>query len=138
MANNRVLLEIDIITQDFNEFKISEDELRKYFGCSDIITKYLYQNLDSSIYSLHPDNSLLFSPGLLTGIHIPTASKISICGRSPLIGIWNEATVDGHWGVTLKKNGYEGIIIKGKTSHPVYFLVNSDGISFEDAQTLKR
>jgi len=130
------LLEIDLTNQDFHELEVKENELRKYLGGSGIAVRYLYQHLDPAIPPLHPDNPILFFPGLLTGFPIPTASKTSICGRSPLTGIWNEATVGGHWGAALKKNGYEGIIIKGKSSHPIYLLINSKEVIFKDAYKL--
>jgi len=130
------LLEIDLTNQDFHELEVKENELRKYLGGSGIAVRYLYQHLDPAIPPLHPDNPILFFPGLLTGFPIPTASKTSICGRSPLTGIWNEATVGGHWGRSLKKNGYEGIIIKGKSSHPIYLLINSKEVIFKDAYKL--
>jgi len=135
MVNKR-LLEVDLSNQLFHELKVSEDEWRKYLGGSGLAASYLYQHLDPSISPLHPDNPLLFFPGLLTGIPIPTASKTSVCGRSPLTGIWNEATVGGQWGAMLKKNGYEGIIIKGKAAQPQYLFINSEGVTFEDAQMI--
>jgi len=130
------LLEIDLTNQDFHELEVKENELRKYLGGSGIAVRYLYQHLDPANTPLHPDNPIFFFPGLLTGFPIPTASKTSVCGRSPLTGIWNEATVGGHWGAALKKNGYEGIIIKGKSSHPIYLLINSKEVIFKDAYKL--
>ncbi|MFO8165677.1 MAG: aldehyde ferredoxin oxidoreductase family protein [Desulfatiglandales bacterium] len=132
----RKFLVINLTSQDFKEHKIDEKELRKYLGGSGIAAWYLYQNLNPSVQRLDSDNPLFFFPGLLTGTPIPTASKTSVCGRSPLTGIWNEATVGGQWGAALKKNGYEGIIIKGKAAQPVYLYINSDGVTFEDAQTI--
>ena len=136
MPNIRKILEIDLANQQFKELKVSEDELRKYLGGSGLATNYLYHHLDPSISPLHPDNPILFYPGLLTGTPIPTASKTSVCGRSPLTGIWNEATVGGHWGAALKKNGYEGIVIKGKAAQPQYLFINSEGVIFEDAHMI--
>lgn len=130
------LLQIDLTNQSFHELNITEEEWRKYLGGSGIATQYLYQHLDSSIPPLHPDNSSPFLPGLLTGIPIPKASKTSICGRYLLTGIWNEATVGSHWGSTLKPNEIECIIIKGRASHPVYLLINSEGIAFLNARKL--
>lgn len=136
MSNKRKLLEIDLTNHQVHKFSVTEEELRKYLGGSGLAAKYLYQYLDPLLPPLHPDNPLLFFPGLLTGLLIPTACKTSVCGRSPLTGIWNEATVGGHWGAALKKNGYEGIIIKGKAANPLYLYLNSDGITFRDARTL--
>ena len=136
MVNKRKILEINITTHHFKELIVTEEEVRKYLGGSGLAAQYLYQCLDPTISPLAPDNPLLFFPGLLTGINIPTACKTSVCGRSPLTGIWNEATVGGHWGAALKKSGYEGMILKGKAANPIYLYLNSDGVIFEDAQTL--
>ena len=130
------LLEVDLTNRLFYETKVSEEKVRRHLGGSGLAVEYLYQNLNPSVSPLHPDNPLLFFPGFLTGTPIPTASKTSVCGRSPLTGIWNEATVGGQWGAALKKIGYEGIIIKGKATHPVYLFINSTGITFKDAQTI--
>jgi len=133
---NKRILEIDLNAQNVHELEVSEDDFKKYLGGSGIAAKYLYQYLDTSISPLDPDNPLLFFPGLLSGIAIPTASKTSVCGRSPLTGIWNEATVGGQWGAALKKNGYAGIIVKGKARWPVYLFINSNGVIFEDARKI--
>ena len=134
MIEKRKLLEIDLTNQQYQESQIPEDELRKYLGGSGIAIKYLHNDLNPSIDPLSQENPLLFFPGLMTGINVPTASKTSVCARSPLTGIWNEATVGGNWGAMLKKNGFEGIIIKGKSKKPVYLYISSDKVVFKDAQ----
>ena len=136
MIEKRKLLEIDLTNQQYQESQIPEDELRKYLGGSGIAIKYLHNDLNPSIDPLSQENPLLFFPGLMTGINVPTASKTSVCARSPLTGIWNEATVGGNWGAMLKKNGFEGIIIKGKSKKPVYLYISSDKVVFKDAQDL--
>jgi hypothetical protein len=80
--------------------------LRKYLRGSGSAAKYFYENLNPSTSAFHPENILLFSPSLLTGISITTASKTSVCVRSSLTVIWNESTAGGQWGTALKKTGY--------------------------------
>ena len=120
MTIKRKFLEINLTNHQYREIMVPDDEFKEYLGGSGIAIKYLYHILNPSVSPLHPDNPLLLIPGLLTGTLIPTASKTSVCGRSPLTGIWNEATVGGKWGAMLKKNGWEGIIIKGKANKPEY------------------
>lgn len=136
MKEKNVVLEVDLSSKKIEKINIYSDLFRKYLGGSGIAAYFLYKILDTKIEPLHPDNSLFFFPGFLTGLPIPTACKTSICGRSPLTGIWNEATVGGYWGATLKKSGYEGIIIKGKALQPTYLLINSEGVTFKDASPL--
>jgi len=116
--------------------KLSEKVFKKYLGGSGISSWFLYKNENKNLHPLHPDNPILFFAGLLTGNPIPTASKVSVCARSPLTGIWSEATVGGYWGLELKKQGYEGIFVTGKAERPVYLRVSSEGIKIENSQEL--
>ena len=116
--------------------KLSEEVFKKYLGGSGISSWFLYKNENKNLHPLHPDNPILFFAGLLTGNPIPAASKVSVCARSPLTGIWSEATVGGYWGLELKKQGYEGIFITGKAERPVYLRVSSEGIKIENSQEL--
>ncbi|MCD6310005.1 MAG: aldehyde ferredoxin oxidoreductase family protein, partial [Candidatus Eremiobacteraeota bacterium] len=52
--------------------------------------------------------------------------KACIVSRSPLTGIWGEATVGGRWGARLKASGHDGIIITGESREPVMLFVNPE------------
>jgi len=49
---------------------------------------------------------------------------------NPLTMAWGETHASGFWGVELKRAGFDGIIIKGKSSTPVYLYVH-DGLNSE-------
>ncbi|GAI74654.1 unnamed protein product, partial [marine sediment metagenome] len=123
MFKNKKLLEVNLTNNTISRRKLKEKTLKNYLSGSGLATKLLYDELQTDLSPLHPDSPLLFFSGLLTGTSIPTACKLSICAKSPLTGIWNEATVGGTWGAELKFCGYEGIIIRGKAEKPVYLYI---------------
>ncbi|MCK4686863.1 MAG: aldehyde ferredoxin oxidoreductase, partial [Candidatus Lokiarchaeota archaeon] len=130
----RRIIHINLTKNTSSIQKIEESLFRKYLGGSGLAAKLLYNKLHPELPSLHPDSPLLFFSGLLTGTAVPTASKLSVCARSPLTGIWNEATVGGTWGAELKFCGYEGIIIRGKAEKPVYLFITPEEVKIKDAQ----
>lgn len=136
MTKNKKLLEINLNKNTISDRKLEEKILKKYLGGSGLAAKLLYDELQPGLSPLHPDSPLLFFSGLLTGTSVPTASKLSICAKSPLTGIWNEATVGGTWGAGLKSCGYEGIIIRGKAEKPVYLFITPKEVKIKDAQEI--
>jgi len=136
MAKNKKLLEINLNKNTVSDREIEEKILKNYLGGSGLASKLLYDELQPDLSPLHPDSPLLFFSGLLTGTAVPTASKLSICAKSPLTGIWNEATVGGTWGAELKSCGYEGIIIRGKAEKPVYLFIAPEEVKIKDAREI--
>lgn len=134
--NSRKIINIDLTNNTISVRKLKEEMLKNYLGGSGLAAKLLYDELSADLLPLHPDSPLMFFSGLLTGTSIPTASKLSVCAKSPLTGIWNESTVGGKWGAELKFCGYEGIIIVGKAEKPVYLYITPKEIKIKDAQEI--
>jgi len=136
MFKNKKLLEINLTNNTIGDRKLKEEVLKNYLGGSGLAAKLLYDELQPNLSPLHPDSPLLFFSGLLTGTSVPTASKLSVCAKSPLTGIWNESTVGGKWGAELKFCGYEGIIVTGKAEKPAYLYITPEEIKIKDAQEI--
>ena len=132
----RRMINVDLTKNTISIQKLEENIFRYYLGGSGLAAKLLYDELSTELPSLHPDSPLLFFPGLLTGTPAPTASKLSICAKSPLTGIWDEATVGGTWGAELKFCGYEGVVVTGKAEKPVYLYITPEEIKIKDAQEI--
>ncbi len=135
MSNiQRRIIEVNLTKSFISIKKVEENLFKNYLGGSGLAAKLLYDELQTGLSPLHPDSPLLFFSGLLTGTPIPTASKLSVCAKSPLTGIWNESTVGGKWGAELKFCGYEGVIIRGRAAKPVYLYITPEEIKIKDAQ----
>lgn len=129
------VLSIDLETRESDVLAISPDDVRQYFLGSGWAAKYLYDS-GEVFEPLDPRNPLLFIAGLFTGGNLPGTSKVNVCARSPLTGIWNEATVGGHWGAEFRKTGFDGLIFRGRSAEPVFLMVTPEGATFHDAADL--
>lgn len=117
------ILTVNLTNKKIAEREIEQKNVIKYFLGSGLAAKILFEEFDSKINPLAPENPLIFMAGVFTGTIIPTACKLSVCAKSPLTGIWNEATVGGHFPATFRATGYDGIIITGSSAKPVYLLI---------------
>jgi len=130
------ILSIDLTSKKITKKEISRNDVQKFFLGSGMAAKILYDDLDPSTGPLDPENPLLFLAGLFTGTMIPTACKLSACAKSPLTGIWNEATVGGHWPSALRSTGYDGIMLTGKSEKPVYLFISDEKTEIRPAEHL--
>jgi aldehyde:ferredoxin oxidoreductase len=134
--NTLCLVRIDISNNKMNTEKIEESLLKAFLGGSGPSIRFLLNGLDINKDSFDPESPIIFMRGLLTGTSIPAACKSSVCGKSPLTGIWNEATVGGYWGAKLSTTPYDGIIITGRARYPVYLLINEKGVEVKSAKEI--
>jgi hypothetical protein len=66
----------------------------------------------------------------------PTSGRHCVITRSPLTGCQTTAHAGGFWGTMLKLAGYDGIIIRGKASRPVYLFIDEGEAQLLDAGSL--
>ena len=128
-----IIWDVDLSNQRAAKADIAEEDFRLYLGGSGLGAKLLLQELDSEEDPLSMNSPLLFFPGMITGSPAPTACRTIVMGRSPLTGIWGEATAGGFWGAELKSSGVDGLIIRGRAEKPVYLWITPEGLEFKDA-----
>ncbi len=130
------LLWIELDTEEWQATDIAPDEVRHYLLGSGLAAKILDERLQPQLDPLDPANPLLMVNGLLTGTFIPTASRVSVCGRSPLTGIWCESAAGGYWGPELRFAGYDGVVFTGRAEKPVYLWIHDGQVEFRPASSL--
>ena len=85
----------------------------------------------------HPDMPLLLFAGPLVNTRSPTSGRMTIMSRSPLTGAVGDSSVGGSFGFHLKKAGFDGIIITGKSDRLCGIEINDNNIHISDASHLK-
>jgi len=130
------ILTIDLSNRKTGILEIRDEDVKSYFLGSGLAGKYLLYDYDNEVDPFAPAAPLLFFSGLFTGGTLPGTSKHCVCARSPLTGIWNAATVGGHWPAEFRKTGYDGMIIVGKSDEKVYLYVTGDKVEFRSATDL--
>ena len=130
------LLIVDLSNRTTRERAIDPEDVRKYFLGSGLAAKLLYYDHDPLVDPLAPEAPLLFMSGLFTGGPLPGTSKLCVCARSPQTGIWNEATVGGHWPAEFRRTGFDGIVFVGKAQEKTWVKLTPDGAEFHSAGEL--
>ena len=85
----------------------------------------------------HPDMPLLLFAGPLVNTRSPTSGRMTIMSRSPLTGAVGDSSVGGSFGFQLKKAGFDGIIITGKSERLCGIEIKDNNIHITDASHLK-
>jgi aldehyde:ferredoxin oxidoreductase len=75
----------------------------------------------------HADMPVCLFTGPLTATIAPTSGRSHLVSRSPLTGLLGDASLGGKMGVQLKRAGWDGLVITGKSQEPV-------GIDIQDRQ----
>lgn len=129
------ILKVDLTRGTTDSFTIKGEIARQYLGGSGLGI-YLLDNREGTPFPLSPESPLVVAPGLLAGTPVPCGAKMTFCARSPLTGIWGEATVGGFFGGEIKKAGFDGIFITGQSSSPVYLWIDNGKAELREAASL--
>lgn len=129
------ILRVDLTDRKIEVERVNDRELRKYLGGSGLGAKILYEETSSKINPLGEKNLLIFLAGPVTGTPVP-CGRHSVVAKSPLTGIWGEASVGGTWGRELKKTGFDGVIFAGKSDTPVYLWISDSKVELRAAEHL--
>ena len=130
------LLRVDLTEKRVEVEDLDPKLLEKYVGGVGIEAKILYEETTSTTDPLGPDNVLMAVTGPYTGTGIPASSRHHMMALSPLTGLLGESNVGGSWAVHFKKTGFDGIVITGKSDHPVYLWIHDGGVDFRDAKPI--
>jgi aldehyde:ferredoxin oxidoreductase len=134
-VNNRVV-GIDLTSRTTREIDISEEDRRFYLGGKGLALKLLFDTIQEGVDPLSPDNILIMMSGPTAGTAAPAGGRFAVVGKSPLTGIFASSYSGGRFGLSLKRAGYDGIMITGRADSPVYVKVDNGAVSIEDATSL--
>ncbi|NOX33859.1 MAG: aldehyde ferredoxin oxidoreductase family protein [Deltaproteobacteria bacterium] len=132
---NRVL-EIDLSLKTFSMFVISDQLRRMYLGGKGLGLKLLYDRLKPGTDPLGEGNIIIIMTGVLAGTGAPCSGRFHGVFKSPLTGIIGSSSCGGSFGRQLKSNGWDGIILKGRSDKPVIVNIHNDKVEFCDASNL--
>jgi len=127
------VLYVNLSTKKIIKKPLDKKLSRLFIGGRGFTSKTLYDEVSPNVDPLHPENTLIFATGPLTGTPAPSASRFLAAARSPLTRFLGDSNSGGHWGPELKFAGYDMIIIKGKSMEPVYLWINDGEAEIKDA-----
>lgn len=127
------ILRVDLSSQEVTQFEIPREWQESYLGGASLAARLLYEYLTTSLDPLSPEAPLLFLNGPLTGTSGPAVGRFVVCGRSPATGLWGESNCGGFWGPELRKAGFDGLWIQGRSDVPVYLWIKNGSVEIKTA-----
>ena len=127
------VLDVDLTTRRHKTLEISSADRRKYIGGKGLALKLLFDHIKPEIDPLSPENILVMMTGPTAGTPSPAGGRFTVMCKSPLTGIFGSSYVGGKFGISLKKAGYDGIMVRGRADAPVYISIDDGAVAIKDA-----
>jgi aldehyde:ferredoxin oxidoreductase len=131
-----------ILKVDLSEKKITTVETagyaERFIGGMGIGEKFYWDESTPGMPADDPHSPLLFMTGPLAATPAPSAPRLVVCGKSPALypEAFNSASIAGSFTAELKRAGYDGIVVTGKASQPLYLTISSEAAELKDAAHL--
>jgi len=129
------ILRVDLTTEKITEIPTS-DYSEKYIGGTGVIARIAWDEMPPEVGAFDPRNKLIFMTGPMAGTLVPAAARVHVGCISPMsypTEDYIRSNFGGHWGAELKFAGYDGIVIQGKASRPVWLWLNDGEAEIRDA-----
>ena len=133
MAITAKILHIDLTERTHRREEIPEATYRKYLGGGALAAYLLLRDLKPGAEPLGPDNVLVFMTSVINGLSLSGTNRYTAAGKSPLTGGYGESEAGGWWGPELRAAGWDGVVVHGASTTPVYVWIKDDAVEFRDA-----
>lgn len=128
------ILHINLSSRSIDIEKPGHQFYHGYIGGKGMGGYYLRKK--ASLNYDHPDMVISIFTGPLVGTISPTSGRCHVVSKSPQTGLIGDASVGGKLATRLKRAGWDGLVITGKSQHPIGIYINDDVIEFLDASEL--
>ena len=131
------ILRVDLSSGSISSIPTS-DYSSRFLGGRGIAARIYWDEVSPATGALDPDNRLMFMTGPLCGFPGLSGSRWMVCGKSPATNpeSFTYCNFGGSWGAYLKFAGYDGVVVHGASSKPVYILIEDGEASIHDASSV--
>ncbi|MHC4166096.1 MAG: aldehyde ferredoxin oxidoreductase family protein [Planctomycetota bacterium] len=131
------ILRVNLTTGSIEKQKLGEQFYRMYMGGGAFGTYFLLRETSADTDALAEQNVLTIAPGVTTGAPVSGASRCCVTALSPTTGAVGDSQTGGSIGPTIKRAGYDAIVITGRSEKPVYLLVDGGNVRIVEAGHLQ-
>ena len=130
------ILHIDLAKRDTWVERKPEEWYKKYIGGVSMATRLCWENIESGCDPLSPGNPICIAGGIFAGTPVPVGGKYGMASKSPLTGFIGDSLSGSWFAVSLKRSGWDGIVVHNASDEWVRVFINDDKVSFYDATDL--
>ncbi len=128
------ILRVDLSREKSAPQEFDADFAFKFFGGRGFAAKLLWDETRRGINPLSPENVLVFATGPLTGLPLPSSSKIVVAAKSPLTGGYGDGNLGSWAAVYLRKAGYDALVVTGASRKSSYIAIDNETVEIKDAE----
>ena len=130
------MLDINLSTKKIEKIDLDVKIVQQYLGGLGLCIKLLYDQVGTDVDAFSEDNIIVLATGPLSGTSASSNGRTHVATKSPLTGIIGMGNFGGFFGPKLRKAGFEGIIIRGKSSKPVFLWIDDGNTKLIEADHL--
>lgn len=131
------VLVVDLTRGEVSKEPLPEEYARDYLGGLGLTIKLAWEHIRPGTDPLAPENPIVLGAGPLVGTDLPSASRVYSVTKLPESGTIGWSGAGGvTFGCMLKNAGYDHIVIKGGSAHPVFLEILDGEASLRDASSL--
>ena len=127
---------INLSTGELEKRTISESYFKKYIGGKTLAARLLLDHYPPGVEALAPESVIIVNTGPLNGTGAPSSSRFNISFKNVLSGGVASSNCGGTFGVMMKRAGFDGLVISGKSEHPVHICITDGDVELLDASEL--
>ncbi len=134
------ILRIDLTNRAHRVEALRETDVAKLLGARGLAARTYYDQIGPDVDPLGPANKIILMTGPLTGVRLPSTTKMGLSTKSPETGHYLCTNSGGEFGPQLKFCGFDGLIIEGQSEDWSSLLISGDGdpggvrVSFHSAR----
>jgi len=133
------ILRVNLSTREHSVKRLKENKVSNLLGARGLAAKMYYDEIGPEVKPFDPANKVILMTGPLTGVRLPSTTKIGLSTKSPETGIYLCANSGGDLGPQLKFCGFDGLVIEGQADDWTYLLITDEAdtggvrVTFGDA-----
>src|SRR5262245_25585714 len=112
-------LHVDLTRGQTEVRDLDERTARAFVGGNGLAARLLWEAIPPGVDAFDPANAVALAVGPITDTLVPGNSRACVATKSPLTGLFFDSTFGGRFPATLKRTGFDAIVVTGRAPEPV-------------------
>lgn len=130
------IAKINLSSGIVQDYPISDKDRKMFLGGKTLAAKIIFDSLKGKVEAFSDENIIVITTSPLTGSTSPSSSRFNVSAISPLTGLLASSNCGGNFGLSLKRAGFDGLVICGKSKERVYIDINNEEVTIKNADHL--
>jgi aldehyde:ferredoxin oxidoreductase len=130
------ILFVDLTSGRTRTTALDPTTARSLLGGNGLAARLMLDHVPVGIDAFDPANAVIFGVGPVTDTTVPGNSRACVVSKSPLTGLFFDSTFGGRFPATLKRTGFDAVMITGRAAEPSYLVISETGAELRPAAGL--